>query len=406
MSESDLRREVSKIAPALRARLDTAGFDEDRLVALAAPLQARARGESIADRGKRNQIQGVVEPPRAEDIGDLPSPGSREHARLAAIGADAIRRGELAFCVLAGGMATRMAGVVKALVEAFDGHTFLELRLTENATWSRRAGRPVPLWLMTSDATEGPIREALARAGAPPHVATFTQDLGLRLTQDGHLFLGDDGQPSTYAPGHGDLPDALGRSGLLAGFVARGGKYVWIVNLDNLGAAIDEALFGSFIESRADVQVEVAPKAEGDRGGIPVWADCVDPSGRVDAKASPVAVVRRLQVLEEFRLPPGFDANAVRVFNTNTFLVRAEALLRTKIVYAWFEVEKKVGSRVAVQFERLLQELTAAMPATYVRVSRDGAASRFVPIKDYDELVKRRDDIRAIARERGMIASG
>jgi UTP--glucose-1-phosphate uridylyltransferase len=406
MSESDLRREVSKIAPALRARLDTAGFDEDRLVALAAPLQARARGESIADRGKRNQIQGVVEPPRAEDIRDLPPPGSREHARLAAIGADAIRRGELAFCVLAGGMATRMAGVVKALVEAFDGHTFLELRLTENATWSRRAGRPVPLWLMTSEATEGPIREALARAGAPPHVATFTQDLGLRLTQDGHLFLGDDGQPSTYAPGHGDLPDALARSGLLASFVARGGKYVWIVNLDNLGAAIDEALLGSFIESRADVQVEAAPKAEGDRGGIPVWADSVDSSGGVDARASPAAVVRRLQVLEEFRLPPGFDANAVRVFNTNTFLVRAEALLRTKIVYAWFEVEKKVGSRIAVQFERLLQELTAAMPATYVRVSRDGAASRFVPIKDYDELVKRRDDIRAIAKERGMIASG
>ena len=397
MSESDLRREVSNIAPALRARLDAAGFDEERLVALAAPLQARARGQSTADRGKRNQIQGVVEAPGPKDVRDLPLQGSPEHERLAAIGADAIRRGEIAFCVLAGGMATRMGGVVKALVEALEGHTFLELRLTENATWSRRAGRPVPLWLMTSDATEDPTREALARAGAPAHVATFTQDLGLRLTQAGQLFLGDDGQPSTYAPGHGDLPDALRRSGLLADFVARGGKYVWIANLDNLGATIDEALLGSFIESRADVQVEVAPKAEGDRGGIPVWADSPDSSGRV---------VRRLQVLEEFRLPPGFDANAVRVFNTNTFLVRAEALLRTEIVYSWFEVEKKVGSRVAVQFERLLQELTAAMPATYVRVSREGAASRFVPVKDYGELAKRRDDIAGIARERGMIASG
>ncbi len=395
MSESDLRRQLSNIDAPLRSRLAAAGFDAERLVTLAAPLFARARGEATTDRGQRNQIRGVVEAPRPADVRDMPAPGSPEHARLTAIGAAALRRGELAFCVLAGGMATRMGGVVKALVEPLDGQTFLALRLNENATWSRRAGAPVPLWLMTSEATEGPTREALARAGAPPHIATFTQDLGLRLTQEGQLFLGDDGQPSTYAPGHGDLPDALRRSGLLSSFTARGGKYVWIANLDNLGATIDEALLGSFIESGADVQVEVAPKAEGDRGGIPVWADSTDASGRV---------VRRLQVLEEFRLPPGFDANAVRVFNTNTFLVKAEALLHAKVVYAWFEVEKKVGSRVAVQFERLLQELTAAMPSTYARVPRENVASRFLPVKDFDELAKRKNDIRAIAGARGMLA--
>jgi UTP--glucose-1-phosphate uridylyltransferase len=395
MSETELRREVSNLAAPLRARLAAAGFDIERLVTLARPLFARAAGGGAGDRGQRNQIRGLVEAPRAGDVRDIPPPGSPEHARLTAIGAAAIQRGEVAFCVLAGGMATRMGGVVKALVEALDGHTFLQLRLTENATWSRRAGAPVPLWLMTSEATEGPTREALAAAGAPPHVKTFMQDLGLRLTQDGHLFIADDGQPSTYAPGHGDLPDALRRSGLLADFVQNGGKYVWIANLDNLGATIDEAILGMFIESGADVQVEVAPKVEGDRGGIPVWADSADAAGHS---------VRRLQVLEEFRLPAGFDANAVRVFNTNTFLVKADALLHTKVNYAWFEVEKKVGSRVAVQFERLLQELTAAMPSTYVRVPRDAAASRFLPVKDFDELSKRKGDIRAIARERGMIA--
>jgi UTP--glucose-1-phosphate uridylyltransferase len=292
-------------------------------------------------------------------------------------------------------MATRMGGVVKALVEAFDGHTFLELRLNENAHWSRRAGRAVPLWLMTSDATDAPIREALAKLGAPAHVATFRQDLGVRLDPQGRLFVGDDGQPSTYAPGHGDLPDALRRSGLLSSFVDRGGKYVWIANLDNLGASVDEALLGAFIEQGGDVLVEVAPKVDGDKGGIPVWADVADwPDGKT---------TRRLQVLEEFRLPPGFDATAVRVFNTNTFLVRAEPLLRANVRYAWFEIEKKVGGRVAVQFERLLQELTAALPAVYARVPREGAASRFLPVKDFDELARRRDDIRAVARARGMI---
>jgi UTP--glucose-1-phosphate uridylyltransferase len=394
MSESELRKELSTISAALRARLDAAGFDAERLVALAAPLFARAAGQPTGDRDARNRIGGVVEPPRPGDVHDAPVPGSPEHARLSAVGAEAIRRGEVAFCVLAGGMATRMGGVVKALVEAFDGKSFLQLRLNENAMWSRRAGSPVPLWLMTSEATEAPIREALARAGAPAHVATFKQDLGLRLTKEGHLFLGEDGQPSTYAPGHGDLLDALRRSGFLASFVNRGGKHVWITNLDNLGASIDEALLGWFIEQNADVMVELAPKAPGDRGGIPVWADSENAGG---------GTTRRLQVLEEFRLPPGFDADAVRVFNTNTFLVRAEALLYAQVRYAWFEVEKKVGGGVAVQFERLLQELTAAMPAAYVRVPRDGAASRFLPVKDFDDLAKRREDIRAVARARGMI---
>ena len=392
MTEPQLRADLVNVPAALRARLDAAGFDAERLVSLAAPLWARARGEATVERDERNRVRGLVEPPRDGDVAS--APGTAEHERLAAVGLDAIRRGELALCVMAGGMATRMGGVVKALVEAFDGHTFLDLRLRENATWSARAGRPVPLWLMTSDATDTPIRDALKKAGAPAHVATFTQDLGLRLTREGALFLGDDGLPSTYAPGHGDLPDALRRSGLLSAFVAAGGKHVWIANLDNLGATIDAALLGHFIETGADVMVEVAPKVAGDKGGIPVWADAEDDEGRV---------TRRLQVLEEFRLPKGFDAAAVRVFNTNTFLVRAEAALRTRVRWSWFEVEKKVGERTAVQFERLLQELTAAMPAAYARVPRDGAVSRFLPVKDHDELARRRDDIRAVAAARGML---
>jgi UTP--glucose-1-phosphate uridylyltransferase len=394
MSESTLREELANLPASLRKRLDASGFADDRLVTLAAPLLARARGEATVDRDERNRVEGRVDLPAAEDVLDLPPPGSPAHQRLANLGLDALGRGELAFCVMAGGMATRMGGVVKALVDAFDGNTFLALRLGENASWCARTEATLPLWLMTSEATEGPIREALAAARAPEHVATFGQDLGLRLTREGALFRGDDGAPSTYAPGHGDLPDALRRSGFLSDFVVSGGKYVWIANLDNLGASVDPALLGHFIERERDVLVEVAPKAEADRGGIPVWANVLGADGQR---------VRRLQVLEEFRLPQGFDAGAVRVFNTNTFLVRADALLRMRVHYNWFEVEKKVDGRVAVQFERLLQELTSATETTYARVSRDGVDSRFLPVKDFAELATRREEIREVARARGMM---
>jgi UTP--glucose-1-phosphate uridylyltransferase len=43
------------------------------------------------------------------------------------------------------------------------------------------------------------------------------------------------------------------------------------------------------------------------------------------------------------------------------------------------------------------------MPSVYVRVPRDGAASRFLPVKDHDELARRRDEIRAVVNARGMV---
>jgi UTP--glucose-1-phosphate uridylyltransferase len=394
---TNLANELSHLDPALKAKLNAHGFEAARLERLAetlggkgaapgadSPDALRASELAAEERARRNRVSGNVLPPRAEELLALPATGSTDEARLRARGHEALTRGEVAFCVMAGGMATRMGGVVKALVEALPGRTFLDLRLAENRSASARAGRPVPLWLMTSDATDGPIRDALAKANAPEHVRTFRQDLGLRLNPDGCLFRGSDGQPSPYATGHGDLPDALRRSGLLASFRKQGGKIVWIANLDNLGASLDERLLGSFLESGAEVLVEVCDKVAGDRGGIPVRA------------------MGRLQVLEEFRLPADFDAAKVRVFNTNTFLVQAEPLETANLTWSWFYVEKKVEGRTAIQFERLLQELTANLRASYLRVPREGAQSRFLPVKDHDELARRRSEIEAVARERGM----
>jgi UTP--glucose-1-phosphate uridylyltransferase len=375
---NELRHELAALPASLRERLNAAGFDEARFIALASSV---ARGE----RAERNRVAGEVSAPLATEVVSAPLPGTAEAARLAAIGEEAIRKGELAFIVMAGGMATRMGGVVKALVEALPGRTFLDLRLAENATWSKRAGKPIPLWLMTSEATHAKTVDALRAASAPPHVETFMQDLGVRITAEGRLFRGDDGAPSTYATGHGDLVDAVRRSGLLRNFRARGGKYVWIANLDNLGASIDPVILGHFISTASPVMVEVTEKVAGDKGGIPVHAN------------------GKLQVLEEFRLPTAFDATTVRVFNTNTFLVHANALDTVTIPWNWFRVEKTVDGRPAVQFERLLQELTAALDAAYVKVPRDGESSRFLPVKDTAELTRRRSEIECVARARGMI---
>lgn len=372
-----LRDRLAALDPRLLDRLRARGFDAARLERLASSL-----GD---DRDARNRLPGVVEPPAAGDVDEAPAVGTALHDRTRARGVEAIRAGEVALSVLAGGMATRMGGVVKTLVEVLPGKRFLDVRLAENDALTKLGGRPFPLWFMTSEATEGPIREALGARLEGRHLATFEQCVSLRLTPSGDLFVDERGEPSVYSTGHGDLPDALRSSGLLEEFVARGGKTVCVANVDNLGATVDPAIVGWHLEHGADVTVEVVDKVGSDKGGGPVrW------------NGKPI-------ITEEFRVPKGFDLAQVPVFNTNTFLVSARALLDLRMEFTWVLVEKKIGEAKALQFERLLGEITAPLSTRFLRVPRSGSASRFLPVKDIPELEKRRSEIEAVARARGLL---
>lgn len=360
-----------------KRHLSSFGFDAARLVRLGERL---ARGED-----NRGLVSGKIEAPRAGDVQTLPAAGTAERADLERRGAEALKQGHVALVVLAGGMATRMGGVVKALVEALPGKTFLDIRLAEIAMLERRFGAAPPLWLMTSDATDAGIRKALDSRLDGERIATFTQQLSLRLTPRGELFRDEEGRPSEHAPGHGDLPDALRASGLLERFVARGGHTLLLTNLDNLGGTLDPAVIGFHLAHGKPLTSEVVDKLEDDRGGIPA---------RVDGK---------LRVLEEFRIPPGFDPSTVRVFNTNTFEVSARALLELDMDWQFFTVKKKVGNADVVQFERILNEITAALPTVYLHLPRSGPESRFLPVKDPAELERRRPEIELVARSRGIL---
>jgi len=42
-----------------------------------------------------------------------------------------------------------------------------------------------------------------------------------------------------FPPGHGDLYESLDRSGLLDALISQGKEYIFISNVDNLGATVD-----------------------------------------------------------------------------------------------------------------------------------------------------------------------
>src|SRR5204863_264198 len=77
----------------------------------------------------------------------------------------------------------------------------------------------------------------------------------------------------------------------------------------------------------------------------------------------------------------------------NTFLVDAAALAALDMPWTYFTVTKDVDGRPAIQFERLLGELTSGLDSRFVEVPRSGPHGRFIPAKDFDELEARRPEI-------------
>ncbi len=302
----------------------------------------------------------------------LPEPGSDAWAEARAAGIDALGGGRAAQVVLAGGMATRFGGVVKGAVEALDGRSFLSWKLGETARLAQELGAELPVAVMTSFQTEDETRAHVAGLGVPEPL-WFSQYVSLRLTEDGGLFR-HDGLPSLYAPGHGDLLDALRRSGTLAALRERGVGDVAVSNVDNLGARLDPVVLGAHLVAGRPMTAEVAVK-EGDMGGAPA---------RVDG---------RLGLLEGPQFPPGFDQERIRVFNTNTTMLALDAIDRA-FDLRWLYVLKSVDGRSAVQLERLYHQVAWELDATFLEVPRSGSRGRFFPIKEPEDMERSRPVLR------------
>jgi len=361
-----------------RALLERYGFDENQFSEL---RQSFVQGELGAD---GNRLRGRVEPPAPGDLVRLPPPDSEARNALAARGIEAMRRGQVGCVILAGGMATRFGGVVKAAVPAIGDRSFLSLKLGGIRLAAEQVDARVPAFVMTSFATDSEIRRMLEELDSPSvPVTAFSQFVSLRLRPDGELFREGKGV-SAYAPGHGDLSFALRRSGILTKFIASGGKLLYMSNVDNLAATLDPAVIGAHLSGGRAITAEVVSKDPGDAGGAPA---------RVDGT---------LQIVESFRFPAGFDEASIPVFNVNSFVLDAVAIDRD-FPLSWFVVRKKVAGQEAIQFEHLVGELTAFLPTQCLHVDREGPDGRFQPVKDPEELERRAPRIESMLRGRGVL---
>lgn len=354
------------------------GFDEATFKKLQNLVKETiATGEAIES---INAVQGEVSPISSSQYVDIQAIES--DIQLDNLGIQAVKEGRIAVAILAGGMATRFGGGVKALAEVYEGLSFLELKLRSIEALAERVGKKIPVFIMTSFATHQAINEVLAqRRSSWLSIETFAQGISIRLTKEGEIFYDDHNEPSLYAPGHGDFPFYLKRSGILDRFKESGGTCVFLSNVDNLGATTEPSLIGAHMNSAKSISAEIVDTLAGDKGGAPMLVDGVP------------------QILEAFRFPPHIDAAQMPVFSINSIYIDLDAL-ESPGPLSWFVASKKILDRPCLQFERLVGQLTAFHSTGFIHVPRTGIESRFEPVKDVPELERRKENIKALLHSR------
>src|SRR5262249_58097330 len=113
----------------------------------------------------------------------------------------------------------------------------------------------------------------------------------------------------------------------------------------NLAGELDPLVIGLHLARGPQLTAEVAATEPGDVGGAPMW------------------VSGRLELLEGFRFPQGFDASRLPFLATNTFTM-SRSLLEAGHPLTWFYVEKSVDGRTVVQIERLGDQTSPLVPNT------------------------------------------
>ncbi|RHZ90219.1 hypothetical protein Glove_2g38 [Diversispora epigaea] len=288
---------------------------------------------------------------------------------------------KLAVLKLNGGLGTTMGCIgPKSAIEVRDGMTFLDLSVRQIEYLNNRYNVSVPFILMNSFNTDEDTMRIIQKYGSHKiNILTFNQSRYPRINKESLLPMprspaGDISQ--WYPPGHGDLFESMANSGILDRLIADGKEYLFVSNVDNLGAVVDLNILQHMVDSDAEFVMEVTDKTKADiKGGT-----LIDYEGTVRllevAQVSP-------EHMEDFKSIKKF-----KIFNTNNLWINLKAIKRVT-------EEKELNLDVIVntktlEYDKKVIQLETAVGAGIkhfknahgVNVPR----SRFLPVKSTSDL--------------------
>jgi UTP--glucose-1-phosphate uridylyltransferase len=303
---------------------------------------------------------------------------------------------------LNGGLATSMGlRSPKSLLEAREGHSFLDVIISQTVALRERYGVRLPLILMDSQATREETIRALeahpeVEAGLP---VDFLQSMEPKLDTARLEPISWPSEPALEwnPPGHGDVYPALRGSGMLGKLIEQGYRYAMISNADNLGASTEARIPAHMERNQIPFLMEVVLGTEADRKG-----------GHIARRRADGQLVLR----ETAQTPPedeeSFrDYRRWRYYNTNSLwfdlralsdrLDEADGVLELPLIVNRKTVDPRDSRSPAVlQLESAMGAAIGSFKgAQLLLVPR----TRFAPVKTTDDLLVLRSDVYTLSED-------
>jgi len=283
---------------------------------------------------------------------------------------------------LNGGLGTTMGCTgPKSVIEVHSGFTFLDMAVQQIQDLNRSLNTTVPLVLMNSFNTHAETLRVISKyKGMGAHIRAFNQSRFPRINKDSYIPLPTDyrgKKEDWYPPGHGDIYASLAASGLLDQLIKEGKEYVFISNIDNVGATVDFTILNHIIEEQIDFIMEVTDKTRNDvKGGT-----LIDYNGRpklLEIAQCPPSKIDEFKSIKKFK-----------VFNTNNLWVSLKAI-RNLVNENKVNQMDVIVNHKTIDGKPIIQLETAAGAAIEffenakgINVSRE----RFLPVKSTSDLL-------------------
>ena len=220
--------------------------------------------------GRKDQLQKWTE------IAPLPAMELSEIERgkdgFVRTGLEAIRRGEVAAVLLAGGMGTRLGSdAPKCMYDiGLNRPVYIMQRLIENLQEvTEKAGCQIPFLIMTSDKnheqTVSFMKEHAFFGYDPAMVTFFRQDMAPASDYEGKVLLETPWQIALSPNGNGGWFQSMDRAGILASLKERGVRWLNVFGVDSVLQRIADPCFvGAVIEKNCESGAKAVRKAHRD----------------------------------------------------------------------------------------------------------------------------------------------
>jgi UDP-N-acetylglucosamine/UDP-N-acetylgalactosamine diphosphorylase len=358
-------------------------------------------------------------PKRIEPVQAYPrepqTPEQRElYQRAEARGNELLRQGKVGAFLVAGGQGTRLGyegPKGEFPITPVKNKPLFQVFAEQLKAHGRDAGRPIPWYIMTSDANDAQTREFFKKNNYfglnPSDVIFFEQGMMPAFDMNGKMLLADKDSLALSPDGHGGSLRALKQSGALDDMKRRGIEHLSYFQVDNpLVHTIDPLFLGLHDLTGSEMSSKTIPKA----GPLEKVGNFVIGDGKLQV----IEYSDLPEVLAKAANPDGslrFNAGSIAIHALRVpFIERLNASGRLDL--PWHRAEKKVpyvdekGNEVkpdkpnAVKLEQFVFD---AIPlAKNAIVYTTDRAEEFSPVKNAEGVdspaTARRDQNRRAAR--------